>query len=368
VWVLGPSIDAANYNDVVVRQNRGLLPAPLGDPVTTPAAVPVEWVDLGSGLFMNLFDSQEPFRALLVNGRWSLQGEARGRTLMKLAEGVPLFTEHVPAGAPMADGRATASLGKVYTLLTTPGATWSNLGATVLVVPLASRMALGDAAEAQRATSYEVGDTVMIGLPGYQQASTVSAVSGPAGNALAIDVTTPGGAVVNVRPGLIGDTGQTPRWSFDRALEAGAYHWKSTDARFSGMFMVNPPGTEADLLPADVQSLAREAGPQGLAGEDAAGKPAIIAGTAAEVLAQLEQRGEGTSLLPGFIAMVLMLAVVEALLANRYRPPAHRSGRAVITTAPFAAGAMASPERHKPATPDERALAALESAAVTKEE
>jgi hypothetical protein len=33
----------------------------------------------------------------------------------------------------------------------------------------------------------------------------------------------------------------------------------------------------------------------------------------------MARRSEGTSLVPGFLAMVLMLAVVEALMANRYR-------------------------------------------------
>jgi len=90
-----------------------------------------------------------------------------------------------------------------------------------------------------------------------------------------------------------------------------------------------------------------------------------VAGSAAEVLAQLEQRGEGTSLLPGFIAMVLMLAVVEALLANRYRPAAASSGRIPAVDAsgvlPVSSPAATASRPAKAARPEDLALAALES-------
>jgi hypothetical protein len=313
VWVLGPSIDARQYNEVVWALD--LLPAALAEPVVTPTATAVEWVDLQSGLFMNLFESQEAFRTLLVNGRWRLSteraggAEARGRALMKLADDAPLFQEHVPGGA-----GAGGSRGRVYTLLTTPAATWSNLGATVLLVPVASRMALGDAAES--ATSHEPGDTVQLRLPTYESATTLGALTGPTGAPLSIDVTTPEGTTINAQAQLIGDRGQSPRWTFDRTVVEGVYRWRSTDARYQGMFVVNPPGEEADLLGADLAALAREASPATLA---APGKEPIVAATAGELLAALEERGEGTTLFPGLIAMVLMLAVVESLLANRHR-------------------------------------------------
>ena len=120
-----------------------------------------------------------------------------------------------------------------------------------------------------------------------------------------LDVTTPGDAVINVRAQF---NGPTPHWQFDRTFAEGIYRWRSADGRQGGMFAVNPPGDEADLLPADVEALARESSP----GTATDGKPTIIAATAADLAAQMEHRSEGTSLVPGFLAMVLILALVEA--------------------------------------------------------
>jgi hypothetical protein len=312
VWVLGPSIDAVSYNDVLLGQNRDLLPSPLAQPLVAAAAAPVDWIDLHSGLFANLFDSQEPFRALLVTGHWSLAGGdtlTRGRALAKLDDNSPLVIEHTPAGT----GTATAGTGKVYTMLTTPAAAWSNLGATVLLVPLASRMAIGagaDVVDAQGSpTSYDAGQDVWIRIPGLSNVSSLGALNG-----LTIDVTTPSNAVINTHPQIAEGM---PRWHFDQTLEAGVYRWKSSDGKHEGLFVVNPPGDEADLLSADLEGLARESTPA-----DNAAKPTIVAFSAPELLTQLERRSEGTSLVPGFVAMVVVLALLESLLASRYRPAA----------------------------------------------
>ena len=55
----------------------------------------------------------------------------------------------------------------------------------------------------------------------------------------------------------------------------------------------------------------------------------MIATSSKDLLQQLQQRGEGTSLAPGFLAIVLMLAVVEAMMANRHRPPSRTRKSAV---------------------------------------
>jgi hypothetical protein len=287
VWVLGPGVDAAAYNGILLSGPRALLPAPLKEPVNSARAQPLDWVDARSGVFMNLFDSQEPFRNVLVTARWALEENAaggNGRTLARLADGSPLFLQH----------------GNVYTLLTTPGAEWSNLGATVLLVPLASRMALGDfqPAGGGEACSFETGQAVPVRAPG--------AVRG-----VSLDVTLPEGGVVNVKAGAAAG-----EWTFTRAQTAGVYAWKSSDEKQHGEFVVNPPGEEAELLPANVMALARESS----GGEDErSGRGTIVAYSVPEMLGQLTRRAEGTSLMPGFLSMVLLLAVVEAMLANRQR-------------------------------------------------
>ena len=316
IWILGPSIDSANYNQTLLgippnttapaantpATSRGLLPAPLAQPLVAAKAAPLDWVDLRSGLFMNLFDSQDPFRNALITGRWSLadSGATAVRPLAKLADGSPIFLQHALTG--------TAETGRIYTLLTTPAADWSNLGGTVLLVPIASRMALGDFQESPGGTTaFDTGQIVPLRLP------VLDAAAPAAWRNLTLDVTTPSQAVINVKP----SAGNAPQWLFDRAQDAGVYTWKSSDAQYTGTFVVNPPGVEADLLSADLAALAKESSP-GLE-TTGGGRPTIIAYDIPELLTQLQNRAAGTSLTPGFLALVLMLAVLEALLSNRHK-------------------------------------------------
>jgi hypothetical protein len=168
-------------------------------------------------------------------------------------------------------------------------------------------MALGDYQESGIATSYQTGQSVPVRITAAAEPATLRRLS--------LDVTTPGGAVINVKAA----PGTPPQWTFDRTREPGLYTWKTSDARYSGSFAVNPPGEEADLFPADVNTLAKES--TAAAGGEAGprGPATIVARDVPELLRQLTLRGEGTTLMPGFLALVLMLAVAETLLANRHR-------------------------------------------------
>jgi len=258
----------------------------------------VDWVDMKSDVFANLFESQEPFRTMVVTGRWGLNGGVvRGRALGKLADGSVFVTQHSQGS----DGG-----GEVYTLLTSPSAAWSNLGATVLMVPLVSRMAMGDSGKARGETSVVTGDGLHIPVTGSRgRAEGDRNLSG-----MTIDVKTPAEGIINVRPQTLGEI---PAWWFDRTQVEGVYTWRGSDGKHNGVFVVNPPGEEVELLPCDIDALAREVGTN---------RATIIAGNASELLGQLEKQSEGTTLAPGVLAMVLMLAVAEALMANRHRPAA----------------------------------------------
>jgi len=288
VWVLGASVDANDYNDVVGR-DRGLLPGLLTRPLVTASGSTLDWADLSSDIFTNLFDNQEPFRGVVVTGRWSLAGKDgapdRGRVLAKLADGAPLVTQH-----------ATGSGGgEIYTLLSSPSANWSNLASTVVFLPMASRMALGDSGRIKSDTAYEPGQPVLLSPP-----ITDSAIT--------LDVTTPAKAVLNV---AAVKSGELPRWYFDRTLDEGLYTWVASDRKSAGQFWVNPPADEVDLVSADAAALGREARTD---------RDVFVAHSAEELVTLLAKQAEGTSLAPGVLAMVLMLVVVEALLANRHRP------------------------------------------------
>ncbi len=286
-WLLGAAVDANDYNKVLGP--RMLLPGALTNPIVSATGSNVDWVDIQADVFSNLFDSQDPFRQIVVTGRWGLAGNAplHGHVLGKLADGSVFMTEHV----------AGQKNGEIYTLLTANTADWSNMGTTVTFLPMLVRMALGDLQQVKNNLSAEPGATVDLNPP--TQDKNVS-----------IDVVGPnGGAPINVQA-LVQDR-QNPRWVFDRTLQTGIYIWHSADGRFNGQFVINPPHEEVDLVPTDAEALAREMNTK---------LPAVVAPTAPELLTKLQSQSEATSLAPGMVAFVLMLAVLEALIANRYKP------------------------------------------------
>lgn len=287
VLILGPSIDSAQYNQTMGGQK--LLPAALTAPVITASGTTVDWVDVTTDVFTNLFDSQESFRTMTVMQRWGLAGNTseRGRILGKLADGGVLITQHSLGG------------GVIYTLTSAPSATWSNMATTVPFLPMLNRMALGDFSRQASATT---------ALPG----SSVELPINSTDASLAVDVTTPEKHVINVRNSQ--DTGR-PRWVMNQTFEEGVYSWTTLDRKQSGQFVINPPAEEVELIPTDVNALSREMK-----------VPAVVATSPTDLIAHLEKQAEGTSLTPGILAFVLILAIAEALLANRQRPSIRTAG------------------------------------------
>lgn len=312
VWILGPTLNTASYNQPATSM---LLPNNLEAPVISALGSPVDWIDSSAGVLSNLFDSQEPFHSIVVTGRWSLPHNAanRGQAIAKLADGSPLLI------------RQALGRGEIYTFLTTPAADWSTLASTVPFLPIMNRMALGDPARGGAnvaPASYDPGQLVELPLPSEAQK-------------LAVDVQTPSGTTMNVpapgnaaTAGIPSDVPAEPRWPFTHTLATGVYRWQSTDRKYSGQFVVNPPGDEADLVPFDVETLAHDASPSRPDSAQSA-SPAIVAPTVAELLARLDKLSEGYSLMPGVLALVMILLILEALLANRHRPalrPLQRTG------------------------------------------
>lgn len=294
VMMLGPSIDSTQYNQTLAAQK--ILPGTLTAPVQTAAGTTAEWVDVTTDIFANLFDSQEPFRTIVVTHRWGLAGNApeRGRILSKLGDGGVLITQHSLGG------------GVIYTVLTAPSATWSNMATTVPFLPMLNRMALGDFARSGQAATVLPGASVELPITSTDASLTA-------------DVTSPAKRVTNVRNS---QTAGRPRWMVGDTMEEGLYTWVTLDRKQSGQFVVNPPADEVELLPADVNGLAREMT-----------VPAVVAASPAELMTHLEKQAEGTSLTPGILAFVLILAIAETLLANRQRPSVKMIGTPEVSPA-----------------------------------
>jgi Aerotolerance regulator N-terminal/von Willebrand factor type A domain len=293
-WLLGSSVDPQSYNTVLAVQ-RQLLPDAISGPVTNPNGSPIDWVDLQSNVFANLFDSQDPFRRIVVVGRWAFSDSSPplGNVLARLQDESPFLVE---------DNLGNGSNGSIYTFLSAPSGGWTNMADTSAFLPMIVRIAMGDIASLTGTTSFEPLQPINISVPGA--AATENLEVNPPGDELPVNV------VATSDP-----TGR-PVWTFYDAMQSGMYHWQTTDRRFAGMFVVNPPAAEVDLHPTDAAVLSAELPKD---------QPVWIASTADQLFAQLLKSAQGNSLMPGILSLVIILAVLESLLANRHRPTPDQS-------------------------------------------
>ncbi|HTV48175.1 MAG TPA: BatA domain-containing protein [Phycisphaerae bacterium] len=290
-WLLGPSVDPQAYN-AILAGNRQLLPGTISGPITTLNGSPVDWVDLQSNVFADLFESQDPFRRIVVVGRWAFSGNSPGigNTLSRLQDESLFLVQHSLGGE-------NGSSGSIYTFLTAPSGGWTNMADTSAFLPMIVRIAMGDVAALTGATSFEPGQPVNVKIPGANSGENLEV--DPPGNQLPI----------NVVP--TSDSSGRPIWTFYDAAQSGVYHWHTTDGRFDGMFVVNPPAEEVDLYSTE---------PAVLSAELPKNQPVWFASTADQLFALLLKSSQGNSLMPGILSLVLIMAVLEALLANRHRP------------------------------------------------
>ncbi len=291
-WLLGSAVDSVEYNRVIWK-TRHLLPAPIVGPVVRQTGSRVDWIDIRSHIFANLFKNQDPFRRIVVVGRWGFgtDGVPLGHVLSKLQNNATFLIQH------------RLGNGRIYTFASSPGGGWTNLADTSLFLPMMVRIAMGNASDLAGTTSFGPGQTVAIPMPAVA-----------AGTSVEVDIPHNAGPV-NVA------CSQTPaglpQWIFTHTRRTGIYHWHSFNHQYAGEFVVNPPGYEANLLPVPADNLAKEA-PKG--------QPVFIASSVAELLKELAKISQGTSLMPGVLAIVLILAVLEALFANRYKPAVDNIG------------------------------------------
>ena len=285
-WLLGPAVDAHNYNTVAAGSLQ-LLPGEISGPVSSQIGAAVNWVDVKSHIFAGLFQTQEPFQRIVVVGRWSLPGNSPviGKVLSRLHDDSLLLVQH------------SLGHGRVYTFLSAPGGGWSNIASTNAFLPMMVRIALGNAAASAGITSYTPGRAVLINVPTGNPHLSINVTAPESHTAVNVSAShTLGGRLV---------------WRFTGARRTGVYHWQSFNGKHSGEFIINVPSGEADLHPTGATILAKEA---------PAKQTVFIAATAHKLVDELAKTSEGNSLMPGILSLVMILAIVEALLANRYKP------------------------------------------------
>lgn len=284
-WLLGPGVNPAVYNSILTS-HYGLLPGVLTHPIASIRGQRVSAVDNRSYLCGHLFTNKRPFRRIIVADMWGMSSpHSTASTLMSVSSGRPLLLEH-----PMGKGR-------IYTFMSSPAGGWSNMGTTAVFLPLMVRIALGDAASAARIASFEPGDRVELPLL-------------PSVAPMSVNIVLPQShANVNIKPKQ--SASHRWRWTFTQTNQTGIYHWTTFDGKESGRFVVNPPGDEANLHPTPAKVLAKMAKLK---------HPVLIASTATGLLAVIKKTNSGSSLMPGILALVAILAVIEALASNRNSP------------------------------------------------
>lgn len=303
-WLLGPGVSPKIYNSIVVKR-YGLLPGILEHPVTSIRGQTVSNVDARSYLCGHLFSSNRPFRRIIVADMWSLRSTAgSAKALMSVRSGRPLLFDQI------------LGKGRIYTFTSSPAGGWSNIGATSVFLPLMVRIALGNAAAAARMASFEPGDRVELPIP-----QTVAPMS--------VNVILPKNHdTMNIKPERH-DAHQW-RWTFDQTNRTGIYHWATFNGNISGQFVVNPPGNEANLHPTAAKVLAKMVKLK---------YPVLIASTDDKLLSVIKKTNSGSPLMPGILALVAILAIIEALVSNR-NPPAKTNVPSPLESGPSRAATL----------------------------
>lgn len=292
ILFVGPNTDTANLNDTLGESDPPLLPAllgePMGDPVSRRDAGKLIRVDEQHPIFAGLYDSQAPYQSVLVYSHLTtaVRPGRPGRTLAWLERDRPLLVQGV------------AGRGTCYLITTSANTVWTNLPAQPVFLPMLVRMCLG-AIVADDTTTYQEGAQVRLAAPGDQPTDLdVVLPADEAGRSATVRVRT--------QPGPEGNVGV-----FTETFVRGIYSWQAVnDDKHSGQFVVAGEGRESDLTPLPAEQLTQRLPDH----------PVYVAGNLDELRDAVRRAARGNPVWDYFLILVLILATVEALFANRYRP------------------------------------------------
>jgi len=316
VFFVGPEVDAASYNEMLVQQipsEGGLLPGRLdkavGDVGPAAASVALGAVDVAHPFFAGLYDTPADYLTVLVQRYWRISPSSNpGRCVARLANGDPLVQVK------------SFGAGRVVLCTTTCGPAWSNLPITGLFLPMIARMSLAARRELNADPTYLAGARVTIRPPLTGQDAPA------AGEKLFVNVTPPqqAGRAAGVANLPLRPTGQGPSAAFADTGEVGLYRWKvSREAAGrtpAGSFAVNPYGHETQIEPVSAADFVRAMKARQF-------QRVYVAPTLAEANALASAESQGRNWWDVLLAATILVFVFEAILANR------RSGGAELLPA-----------------------------------
>lgn len=295
VWVCGPNVQAGAYNIMNSLALGELLPATLADPKDHGPGGAGGWtigsLDAEHPSLAPLAEPASLYRSVLVYRHFPLTwaGSARGRELAKLDDGSPLLVDR------------NVGNGSVTLLATGLTLDWTNLPVKPLFLPLVARLSFHLAGiETERAPSI-AGAPIVVPLPGSRNAGSE------------VEVVKPSGEVVRLRPPA------GPSFRFDETHEPGVYLFRQGQGGSARQLAcaVNIDPAESDPATEGTDQLRARLGPG----------PVIVCETPEQLPAAVRRLREGISLRDAFLAVVLVVLVLEVFLANRTTAPAAETER-----------------------------------------
>jgi hypothetical protein len=302
----GPNVDVANYNATLGGPEQPLLPAilgePAGDPVSRRDAAKLLRVDMEHPLFQDLYETQDKYQSVLVYCHLTaaLHPQHPGSVVAWLDRDRPLLLE----------GRT--GQGRCLLFTTSANTVWSNLPTKPVFLPVLLRICLGAIGGAAQGGGYAEGSQVAIHVSG-DQPTDIDVVLPPdeAGRSATVRVQS--------KPDATGNTAV-----FAETFTRGIYTWQTVvGARQTGQFVVAADPAESDLQAITDKQLT----------ETLPEHSVYVATGLDELRGQVSEAARGSPIWDYFLILVLIMATVEALFANRYRPAEVRMGDRVSQTA-----------------------------------
>jgi hypothetical protein len=302
---LGPNILAENYNRLLQagpgaggNLMPGFLGAPVGDVDPQAGGKAFARLDTKHRLLADLYKADSEYPPIQVR-RYFPVSLAPGQVEVPIRH--PNATVD-PAGDPLLIVKRLGR-GQVILCATSASPVWSNLCSRAVFLPMAFRMSLSAASEHLGAGTYAPGDNV--GIPARLRKWP---------DRPAVNVTMPNGKVQRVAAGGNAE----PTFVFTRTTQLGRYDWTAEGAAAdepgaSGLFVVSPSPAECDLTPVEHEAMKRAIAGRGVRNVYV-GSSLPAPGAPAQAAVSMEHRWWDV-----LLSIVVLLLVVEAVVANRFR-------------------------------------------------
>jgi len=297
----GPEVSADTYNrrlvDGVAREG-GLLPARLGDrvgdAVLKTTVEKVTQVQAGSPYLQDLVHSAEIYQDVLVYEYFRTPDAPSDAVLARLSGGDPLLL--------------AKRFGRGRVLLCTTSATtdWTTLPVRNLFLPLLVRIVHLARGTKDDQVNLLAGEPFEVNLYPEVRQKAIVEVTGPLG---------PQGETASEQPETEADPARgVNRLRFDKTWNLGHYTYRVASGEGpTGVFATNPDPQESDLAEIEDEPL-----------RDGFGARECHVAASLEDLVDRFHAGARRELWQYFLALCLVLAVAEPLIANWMRPEQRR--------------------------------------------